>query len=225
MDTGDSRPPQDDRDVADEADSKTNACSCRCNYGEHASSTHTDACPRPCCPAAADTNGCSSSSSDVREATVGSDSGGATATTTTKAEAGPFRFFDELPRELFFKILGYLSLRELCLSVAPVCRDWRDCARSPLLWQHLDLAEGGGSGARDVSHQQLCALLAGAPSLRSLSLRGREQLCLSELHLLAGCPLLTRLNLGFCDKVNGRILHEVVRCCPNLEVRLHPRHT
>ncbi|XP_022079621.1 F-box/LRR-repeat protein 20-like [Acanthaster planci] len=131
----------------------------------------------------------------------------------TCATQEPFAFFDELPRELFFKILSYFTAGELCLTVAPVCRDWYDCSRSPVLWTCLDLSDH-----RDVSHKQLCAVLGRASLLKSLSLRGREELSLGEMQALASCPLLTDLNLGFCDNVNGRVLDEIIRCCLHLEV-------
>ncbi|XP_033632097.1 F-box/LRR-repeat protein 17-like [Asterias rubens] len=124
-----------------------------------------------------------------------------------------FSLFDELPREIFYKVLSYFSLRELCVTLAPVCRAWCEYSYSPVLWQDLDL-----SANPDISSKQLDMLLERATLLKTLRLRGRQQLSVYEIEMLVKCPLLTRLDLGFCDIVNRRILVEIVRCCPSLQV-------
>ena len=49
--------------------------------------------------------------------------------------------FDDLPEELALKIFSFLTFRELCKHVAPVCKQWLCYSKCPLLRQSLSLLE------------------------------------------------------------------------------------
>ncbi|XP_023221250.1 uncharacterized protein LOC111623004 [Centruroides sculpturatus] len=121
--------------------------------------------------------------------------------------------FDHLPNELQLKIFSYLTTAELCRYVAPVCREWREKAKDPVLWKVIVL--------KDVHVDYLdkfCRILTRATMLKCLTLRALS----CPLQDFARCslsfPLLTHLDLGFCNDVNPQIISIFVSNCRLISV-------
>ncbi|XP_067124476.1 F-box/LRR-repeat protein 20-like [Centruroides vittatus] len=121
--------------------------------------------------------------------------------------------FDDLPNELQLKIFSYLTTAEVCRYVAPVCREWREKAKDPVLWKVIVL--------KDVHVDYLdrfCRILTRATMLKCLTLRALS----CPLQDFARCslsfPLLTHLDLGFCNDVNPQIISVFVSNCRLISV-------
>ncbi|KAI8507598.1 hypothetical protein Bbelb_149780 [Branchiostoma belcheri] len=122
--------------------------------------------------------------------------------------------FGDLPAELVVRIFSYLTLQELCESAAPVCRAWYRHAHDPLLWQELDLDFN-----HDVRAVDLCAMIRGAPLLKVLVMRGRNELTITEVSVFVKyCSMLQQLDMGFCKVLDLTMLHIIVDSCPQLEL-------
>nr|XP_006815289.1 PREDICTED: uncharacterized protein LOC102804699 [Saccoglossus kowalevskii] len=121
--------------------------------------------------------------------------------------------FDSLPVEIMMKILSYLTPKELLLYVAPISKKWYSLAHEPILWQHLSI-----STLETIDSYDLCQIIRGAPLLKSLSLRARDELNITEIRMLTiYCNYLQNINLGFCDNVNEKIIETLGQNCKNLE--------
>ena len=129
----------------------------------------------------------------------------------------PTLTLEQLPEELIFKILSYLSLHDLCLGVAPLSRKWRDYANHPILWQFVDLSDY--PNMHWSPDQSLDLLLKRVYLLKSLSLRGWSDLTVSMIELIGHhCTMLQDINIGFCDNLNENILEAIVSNCKLLTV-------
>ena len=122
--------------------------------------------------------------------------------------------FERLPEEILTLIFSHLTLRQLCVYAAPVCRTWWMHCRNPILWQQL--------GVDDISHlgpEELVLLIkSNCPILKRLSLRCRSELSECEFRrIFHSCPVLESLSLGFCTQLNKCILKVIAHFCPNLE--------
>ena len=123
-------------------------------------------------------------------------------------------FFHMLPDEIIAKILSYLTLKELCRVVAPVCKQWLMHARNPLLWQRLSYEEMYNVDPDDVVR----LIQSNCPLLKELSLKCQCELTLYECQVIAqACPLLKTLSLAFCTQVKKLIIKTFVRYCPKLQ--------
>ena len=119
---------------------------------------------------------------------------------------------EQLPEELIFKILFYLSIQDLSLSVAPVSHKWRSFAYDPILWQFIDLSQ-----YHHLDSLHVCRLLRRAKLLKSLNLRGRHGLNLMEVKLLGyHCTMLQEINLGFCESLKDNIVQTIAYHCKAL---------
>ena len=122
--------------------------------------------------------------------------------------------FSILPDELIVDIFSYLSLRQLCKSVALVCKLWLSYSRNPLLWQRLSLEE-----TRCFASLESLSILIRlhCPFLKHLILQPKSELNLNDCRVIAqSCPLLQSLSLSFCLQMNKEILREFVTFCPKL---------
>jgi hypothetical protein len=81
------------------------------------------------------------------------------------AECGPNIM--KLPNEVLTMIFSYLDIRELSISVAPVCRHWYVIAHSPVLWRKLCLKGDG------ISTENAKCLLTKSPLLSELIISNR----------------------------------------------------
>lgn len=121
--------------------------------------------------------------------------------------------FSDLPDELQLKIFSYLTPKELCRYVAPICHEWRCKANDPSLWKVLVLKD------HQMDHlERFCIILTHATMLKCLTLRALS----CSLQVLACCsssfPLLTHLDLGFSDHVDSHIISTFVVNCPLISV-------
>lgn len=117
-----------------------------------------------------------------------------------------------LPDEILIKIFSYLSTQELCLSVAPVCRKWRQMSCDHSLWRTLDF-----SALPYISTLNFLWVLRRAPLLRKLVVRGRASVTNTEVAIFTeSCPLLQEIDFGFCDSLNCDNLRFLSENCKNL---------
>jgi hypothetical protein len=72
-----------------------------------------------------------------------------------------------LPNEVLTMIFSYLTVRELSMSVAPVCRQWYIIAHSPVLWRKLCFTGDG------ISTENAKCLLTKSPLLSELIISNR----------------------------------------------------
>ena len=123
-------------------------------------------------------------------------------------------FFGMLPNEIITKILSYLTLRELCHFVSPICKQWHIYAMNPLLWQRLPFEE-----IYNVSPENLVTLIQSKCTLlKELNLKCQSELSLYECQIIAqSCPMLETLSLAFCTQVNKEIIKSFVAYCPKLQ--------
>ena len=121
--------------------------------------------------------------------------------------------FDTIPYELIQKIFSYLSLKELCLNAALVCRKWNEYVNDPVHWTTLSVGS-----THPVSSYQLAQIIQKSPFLRKLSLHGKFDLTADELLYIArNCPLLRELDLGFVVTIDPECIFNVAHYCLNLE--------
>jgi hypothetical protein len=122
----------------------------------------------------------------------------------------------DLPPELLLEIFSWLSVREICQRVAPVCKKWNILARHQSLRMELSFSYN------DISTSNVCKLLRRSPRLRRLSLKDRHdtdailrQVCKSNRHLetlkMESCQGSMRIY-----KVDGNILMKILEGCPKL---------
>ena len=123
--------------------------------------------------------------------------------------------FDDLPEELALKIFSFLTFRELCKHVAPVCKKWLCYSKYPLLRQSLSLLE---TYSWITSLEELSEIIrSNFPLLKHLYLQPRTELTLHGCVILAqSCPLLQSLSLSFCDQVTKDTLDQFATFCPYL---------
>jgi hypothetical protein len=125
---------------------------------------------------------------------------------------------NDLPPEILLFIFSWLSLTDLCISVAPVCSRWRLLAKHPCLWTELSF-----DGNR-VSTEQVCTLLRSSPSLKKLTLTKRddsntvlEEVCASNRSIhtieMKGCQ-----GTENEQKIDERIFIKVLECCSKLRI-------
>lgn len=116
-----------------------------------------------------------------------------------------------LPNEILLHIFSFLSVRELCISVVPVCTTWRDLAKDKTLWTNLVF-----SFQHRVERERIKSLLTASPLLVSLELQSREDGGDLLLHAAASCPKLQELTVKFCDDLTERVFKSLKRNCPNI---------
>ena len=118
-----------------------------------------------------------------------------------------------LPVEILHKVFSYLTTKELCTTVAPVCKLWSDLAYDPIHWQKLDL-NSFGSPPEEV----FCKLIDRCHLLRDFSISSHHDLTHSGiLYLVEHSPMLKSLNLGFSRNVDVCLLEKIVDNCTELE--------
>ncbi|XP_071518314.1 F-box and leucine-rich repeat protein 13-like [Panulirus ornatus] len=88
-------------------------------------------------------------------------------------------------------IFSFLSVPDLCISVAPVCTTWRNLSKSPTLWTHLVFQE-------ETEGEQVRILLERSPLLLSLKLKGRKDCWDLLLQVSTSCTKLKELTLNHC---------------------------
>ena len=131
----------------------------------------------------------------------------------TGVSASPGNLFIYFPDELIVKIFSYLTTQQLCRHAMPVCKKWRQIAKEPSLWKSIDF-----NFNPQMESLNFLWILRKAPLLRKLILRGRTNITHAEVAILSEmCPMLTDLDLGFCDALNGEMIQSLVENCQGLE--------
>ena len=131
----------------------------------------------------------------------------------TGVSASPGNLFIYFPDELIVKIFPYLTTQQLCRHAMPVCKKWRQIAKEPSLWKSIDF-----NFNPQMESLNFLWILRKAPLLRKLVLRGRTNITHAEVAILSEmCPMLTDLDLGFCDALNGEMIQSLVENCHGLE--------
>lgn len=118
---------------------------------------------------------------------------------------------NNLPCELLLYIFSFLSVCELCISVAPVCTAWRDLAKDPSLWTHLVF-----SFQHCVEGERVRRLLEGSPLLLSLELQNREDSGDLLQQVAASCTKLRELTVKFCDGLTEDTFKLLMENCPDI---------
>lgn len=126
-----------------------------------------------------------------------------------------FVSFDILPEELVLKIFSFLTLSELCKTVALVCRLWLYYSRCPALRQRLSLSELTKSVC---FREELSEFIrTNFPFLKYLYLQHRTELPQMTCRALArACPYLQSLSLSSCGTLTKEGINEFVTFCPQL---------
>jgi hypothetical protein len=117
----------------------------------------------------------------------------------------------ELPPEIFLSVFSYLSVKELCACVAPVCRRWSILSKQPCLWKALTF------NGNAVTTRKVCGLLQRSPQLRKLTLCRRQDTDAVLKQLLRTNKLIERIEMCSCrgsqqkKEVQGVTLSEIVK--------------
>ncbi|XP_076344718.1 F-box/LRR-repeat protein 4-like isoform X1 [Tachypleus tridentatus] len=122
--------------------------------------------------------------------------------------------FQDMPYELQLKVFSFLTPKELCHCVAPVCKEWLERAYDPVLWKSLNL-KNFVRDEKDVN--SVCTILIRSTMLRSLTLRA-SSFPLDKIAFYSSYfPLLKKLDLGFCVGVGNEVLCTFITSCPLIE--------
>nr|XP_053645712.1 F-box/LRR-repeat protein 14-like [Cherax quadricarinatus] len=125
-----------------------------------------------------------------------------------------------LPNELLLHIFSFLSVPELCFSVAPVCTAWRDLAKDPILWRHLEFNFVYNT---DTKREQ--RLVTASPFLLSLELQNLTNGNFL-LHVADSCKMLRKLTLIHCiDPSYTCVLQLSERNRPVIQRLITDRHS
>lgn len=120
--------------------------------------------------------------------------------------------FHDLPVELIVKIFSYLTTRELCLNVAPVCRKWRQISLDHSLWKSLDF-----STRPHLSSLNLLWVMRRAPLLKQLIVSGRVNITRAEVAIFTECCRgIQDIDFGFCDNLSGDMIQCLSDNCLDL---------
>jgi len=125
---------------------------------------------------------------------------------------------NDLPVEILLHLFSYFTQRELLLTVAPVCRMWRDLADDPVYWRTLsfDLSN------ECVTSGTLQNCFARSRLLQSLEIIGgrysRFLLSAADIVCCASyCEKVSDLQLRFISTLDLEFIAAVVHNFPQLE--------
>jgi hypothetical protein len=114
---------------------------------------------------------------------------------------------------MMLQIFSWLSVRDRCQCVAPVCKKWSILARHPFLWKEL-------SFSKDISKSTVLKLLHKSPLLRRLSLKDRRDTDAILRRVCKSNRRIETLEMEGCRgsakrrEVNGEILSRTLEGCP-----------
>lgn len=101
----------------------------------------------------------------------------------------------KLPPELLLKIFSYLSLEDVCLRVAPLCRYFYHLSRDPSLWRHVHIY-------RSCSIKSALMLLNHATQAETLHMANHtliESILVDSKCVSSCAKTLTCLDIGFSE--------------------------
>lgn len=119
--------------------------------------------------------------------------------------------FNDLPVEIQLHIFSFLSYKELCQSVACVCKQWLNLSQDPILWQsivYIDL--------KDKHFNSIRKKIAISHYLKSIKISTRSGNHGLLPILMKNCPQLIHLDLGF-ETISLSSFQNINLQCKNLE--------
>ena len=122
----------------------------------------------------------------------------------------------DLSGEILLKVLSYLSHKELCRYVAPVCVGWLKLSRDWSLWEEIKEAD-----YRDVPDDHFIAITTSywCSHIKSVDFKARSNLTKADFEaVLKNCPKLERISFELCSQVDDNILELFSNYCPQLKL-------
>jgi len=125
----------------------------------------------------------------------------------------PYYHINDLPNEIKLNIFSYLTQRELCRYVAPVCQSWFQIAKDPFLWQEV-LQED----FEDIkSYLFVQVLLSWCQNITKIQFNNRIDLSVADFrNVFENCPLIQDLSFAFCTQIDEKTLNLLPTYCKHL---------
>ena len=121
----------------------------------------------------------------------------------------------DLSGEILLQVFSYLSHKELCRYVSPVCVAWLKLSRDWSLWQEFKEAD-----YRAVPDDQFIVIATSywCSQLKSVDFKARSNLTKADFEaVLRNCTKLERISFELCSQVDDNILELFSRYCPQLK--------
>ena len=111
--------------------------------------------------------------------------------------------FTSLPDEIKIRIFSFLTEREICRYVAPVCESWLQYSKDSTLWKSILYKD-----FKDVeSHLLVNVILSCCQNITVLELNKRDDITFEEFcKIFQCCPHIEILSLTFCIQVTKETL-------------------
>lgn len=111
--------------------------------------------------------------------------------------------FTSLPDEIKIRIFSFLTEREICRYVAPVCESWLQYSKDSTLWKSILYKD-----FKDVeSHLLVNVILSWCQNITVLELNKRDDITFEEFcKIFQCCPHIEILSLTFCIQVTKETL-------------------
>lgn len=118
---------------------------------------------------------------------------------------------NDLADETLLKTFSYLSHKELCRSVAPVCVAWLKLSRDWSLWEEIKEAEYRGVPDNGFI---AAATVSWCSHLKCIDFKERRKLTKADFEtVLRNCPKLERISFERCCQVNDNVLKLFSKYC------------
>jgi hypothetical protein len=98
----------------------------------------------------------------------------------------------DLPTEMLLEIFKHLNVRELCKSVAPVCKLWYILTRDPYIWKEFQFCRN------NITTEKARELLRTMPLLQKITLHRRMDTNAILRQLTHSCQYLKILEIVSC---------------------------
>jgi hypothetical protein len=121
----------------------------------------------------------------------------------------------DLPTELLLDIFEYLSMKELCLSVVPICKQWFMLSKHPCLWKELTFSRN------HISTEKVCELIRRSQLLRKLTLHRRKDTNVILRVVFASCLHLETLEIVRCR--GSRTVRSISAFTLSRFIKHHPK--
>lgn len=121
--------------------------------------------------------------------------------------------FISLPDEIKIRIFSFLTEREICRYVAPVCKSWFEYSKDSTLWKSILYKE-----FTDVeSYLLINVILSWCQNITVLELNRRDDITFEEFcKIFQCCPHIEILSLAFCIQVTKETLFLLPKHCKKL---------
>ena len=122
------------------------------------------------------------------------------------------RHIDNLPSEILTQIFSYLTVPQICQSVLPVCKKWREIGYSKSLWKCLKFGYGWAA-TRCFHAMTIKRLIRRAPLLRVFEYHCPNSINNIIVEVAKRCPKLQILELQ-CQSLSYKTVEKLVLGCP-----------